>query len=375
MTELHVMVGGDVIPHRPMLLPVERLRAALDPLAPLLADADVAVANYETATGGTERFTGAHNMSLAAPADWLAEAGTRFHVMTVANNHACDLGRAGFDATLAAAKSAGVIAVGGDGARDPWQPRVIDEHDGRRVCAVGWTTFVNAEGKACKASGELAMADFDRKGKVAIELAVQRARRSGCDGVVAIFHGGKEYVGPIWGVREQARAAAEAGADAVVVHHPHVPAPVVVLLTRDGRKVPVFESVGNLLSNQGESYEFPNFPESQQHLIAQNAWTRLGVLADLTWSWPAAAAAHDRPSFTYGYHLTWTDNDHAQHRADPMPHISTRPLDPVSDRRLIDRLSSDARGPVRLFTDPCWLEASHTRCVMSDGSTLAAVGM
>ena len=372
-TDLHVIIGGDLLPHRPMLLPVERLRAGLDPLRSLLASADVAMANYETATGGTERFSGKHNMSLAAPEAWLAEAGTFFHAVTVANNHACDLGRSGLSATLAAAKDVGVVAVGGDAGHDPWQPRVIDEKDGRKVCAVAWTTFVNAEGKACKASGELAIAGFDRKGNLAIESAIVRARRSGCDGVVAIFHGGEEYVGPIWGVREQAKVAADAGADVVVIHHPHVPAPAVVLVTRDGRKVPVFESVGNLLSNQGESYELPSFPVSKTHLIAQNAWTRLGVLADLTWSWPTGAPFHQRPAFTYGYHLTWTENDHAQHRADPMPHIATRPLDPIADRALINRLSSDERGPVRLFTDPCWLESSGARCVMSEGPSPAAL--
>jgi len=368
-TELHVIIGGDLLPHRPMLLPVERLHAALEPLAPLLATADVAVSNYETATGGTELFRGAHNMSLAVPDAWLAEAGTFFHAITVANNHACDLGRGGLTATLAAAKQAGVVAVGGDAGRDPWQPRVIDEKDGRKVCAVAWTTFVNAEGHACKASGELAIAGFDHKGSLAIELAVARARRSGCDGIVAIFHGGEEYVGPTLGVREQAKIAADAGADVVIVHHPHVPAPTEVIVTRDGRKVPVFESVGNLLSNQGESYELPNSPVSKTRLIAQNAWTRLGVLADLRWSWPAAAPFHERSSFTYGYHLTWTENDHLQHRADPMPHIATRPLDPKIDHALILRLSSDEQGPIRLFTDPCWLEASGARCVMREAAS------
>jgi poly-gamma-glutamate synthesis protein (capsule biosynthesis protein) len=305
-------------------------------------------------------------MSLAAPSEWLAEVGTRFHAVTVANNHACDLGRAGLSATLAAAKELGITAVGGDADHDPWRARVIDERDGRKVCAVAWTTFVNAEGKACKGSGELAIAGFDHKGRVAIEAAVSRARQSGCDGVVAIFHGGEEYVGPVWGVREQAKVAADAGADAVVVHHPHVPAPAMVVIARDGRKVPIFESVGNLLSNQGESYTLPNFPVSSKHLIAQNAWTRLGVLADLSWSWPVDAAAHERPTFSYGYHLTWTDNDHLANRADPMPHIATRPLDPALDHALIERLSSDRRGPIRLFSDPCWLEASGARCVMHE---------
>jgi poly-gamma-glutamate synthesis protein (capsule biosynthesis protein) len=349
-----------------MLSSVERLRAGLAPLDGLLSQADVAIANYETATGNDSRFTGKHNMSLAVPAEWMAEAGSRFHAVTVANNHACDLGRAGLSATLAAAKEAGVTAVGGDMAHDPWQPHVIDEKDGRKVCAVAWTTFVNAEGKACKGSGELAIAGFDKKGRAAIDAAVTRARRTGCDGVVAIFHGGEEYVGPIWGVREQAKVAADAGADVVIIHHPHVPAPAVVVVARDGRKVPVFESVGNLISNQGESYELPNFPVSPKHLIAQNAWTRLGVLADLRWSWPEGASAHEHPTFAYGYHLTWTDNDHAKNRADPMPHISTRPLDPKGDHALIQRLSSDTRGPIRLFTDPCWLEATGVRCVVSD---------
>jgi len=97
------------------------------------------------------------------------------------------------------------------------------------------------------------------------------------------------------------------------------------------------------------------------------------VLADLQWSWPRNAPAHERPTFTYGYHLTWTDNDHVQNRAEPMPHISTRPLDPTTDRALIQRLSTDTRGPVRLFTDPCWLELSGARCVMRDVS--ASFGM
>jgi Bacterial capsule synthesis protein PGA_cap len=364
--DLTVLIGGDLLPHRPMLLSPERLRNGLAPLETLLGSADVAVANYETSTGGTDRFKGEHNMSLAVSPEWLAEVGKTFHALTIANNHACDLGRAGLSATLVAAEKAGVTALGGDLAGEPWKARVIDEKDGRTVCAVAWTTFVNAEGKACKGSGELAMAASDKKGRSVIEAAVARARKDGCDGVVAIVHGGIEYVGPDIGVREQAAAAAEAGADAVVIHHPHVPAPAEVIVTKDGRRVVVFTSVGNLLSNQGESYELQNFPVSSNHLIAQNAWTRLGVLADLRWSWPAGATKSERPTVSYAYHLTWTDNDHVEHRADPMPHISTRPLNPTADETLIRRLERDTSGPVRLFSDPCWVEASRARCVVGE---------
>ena len=215
-------------------------------------------------------------------------------------------------------------------------------------------------GRACKSSGELAVAPLDRRGSLRIEAAVARARAGGCDALVAIFHGGREYAPQIWGPRAQARRAAEAGADAVVIHHPHVPSPLEVLTTKDGRKVPVFESVGNLVSNQGESWKEPYAPSSPEGLISLNAWTRLGVLADLAWTWSASRTA--RPVLTWGYHLVWTENDHAYHRDDPMPRIQVRPVDPAADRALLDRLSRDPLGPSPLLADACWLEAGGARC-------------
>jgi poly-gamma-glutamate synthesis protein (capsule biosynthesis protein) len=255
-----------------------------------------------------------------------------------------------------------VIALGAD-EKSPWQPRVLVEKDGKRVCAVAWTTFVNTEARACPASGKLALAGQDALGTRAIVRAIGGARASGCDATIAIFHGGKEYETQSFGALPQARIAAEAGADAVIVHHPHVPSPVHVYETRDGRQVPVFVSVGNLVSNQGESYRSELPPVSPEHYVSLNAWTRLGVIADLEWAWPIGGGLRERPSLAYGYHLTWTENEHAVNRATPMPRITVRPLDPTEDRPLIDRLSTDADGPTPLFEDPCWIERGVTRCV------------
>ncbi len=355
---VRLIVAGDALPHRPMLLPPERLRDALTPLAQLLSEPDVAVANYETATGDPAVF-GKTSINLAAPPTWMAElARAHLTALTIANNHACDLGRPGLDATLAAARDLDVTPLGAD-ADDPWRPRVLAEKDGHRVCAVAWTTFVNGQAASCGKSHELAVAPFDRRGTARIEHAVAKARKDGCSAVVAIFHGGREYAPQVWGSRLQARRAAEAGADAVIIHHPHIPEPVDVVTTRDGRRVPVFESVGNLVSNQGESWQMPDFPESRQRLVSRNAWTRLGMLADLEWTWPAG---EERPALTWGFHLVWTENDHALDRGDPMPRIAVRPLDPTADRALIDRLSSDEQGPKGLLSDGCWLEASGKRC-------------
>jgi hypothetical protein len=363
-TSIRVMVAGDLLPHRPMLLPPERVRDALAPLAPLLSAADVAVANYETATGDPHNFL--HDtISLAAPPDWMAEvAHARFGAITVANNHACDLGRAGLQQTLATARDLDLVSLGADTV-DPWRAQVIASKDGHRVCAVAWTTFVNARGPACVKSHEIALAPFDKRGLERIERAITRARGEGCEAVIAILHGGREYAPQIWGPRLQARRAAEVGADAVVIHHPHVPSGIDVVTTRDGRRVPVFESVGNLLSNQGESWKMPLFPESREHLISLNAWTRLGVIADLEWTWQGTGtgtARAEHPVLSWGYHLLWTENEHAENRKDPMPRISVRPLDPTGDRALIDRLSSDEQGPKGLLSDACWLESGGPRC-------------
>ena len=358
--KLRILVGGDLMPHRPRLLAPESISTALAPLSELLRAADASVANYETATGDPRIF-GEKAISLAASPAWMGEVRRAgWNALAVANNHACDLGKAGLERTIAATSDLGVVALGADSS-DPWKAKVLVEKSGHRVCAVAWTTFVNAEGRACKGSGELAIAAFDRRGTDRIERAIQRARAGGCDAVVAILHGGREYAPQIWGPRLQARRAAEAGADAVVIHHPHVASPVDMVSTRDGRRVPVFASVGNLVSNQGESWRLPMRPESRENLISLNAWTRLGVLADLEWTWPSETA-DARPTLTWGFHLLWTENDHAYHRDDPLPRIVVRPVDPTNDRALLDRLETDDRGPKSLLVDSCWIEASEKRC-------------
>lgn len=351
---LRVIVGGDLIPHRPSLVTPASIRAALAPLAPTFAQADVVVANYEAATGDVDAKS--FRLAYAAPHGWLEElpkAGIK--ALTVANNHACDLSTEGLDATLTAAQHGGVIAIGGD-AHDPWAARPIVESGGKRVCAVAWTTLMNAE-SACARTVRLAIARTDKKGTAQIDTAISRAK-SWCDATVAIIHGGDEYVAQRKEVMEQARHAADAGADAVIIHHPHIASPVVVHATRDGRKVPLFASVGNLASNQGESWKPSMFPvlRENRRLVCVNGWTRMGVLADLAFEFPAK----DATKLEWGFHLTWTENEHANDHAIAVPKIETRLLDPEKDAEVVAKLSEDERGPVDLFDDPCWAERQVT---------------
>src|SRR5580704_9061894 len=71
---LRVLVGGDVLPHRPRLLPAARIAAALAPLRSLFAEADATIANYETATGNPSALTDASkNIALPAPSPWMGD--------------------------------------------------------------------------------------------------------------------------------------------------------------------------------------------------------------------------------------------------------------------------------------------------------------
>lgn len=345
---LRVLVGGDLIPHRPSLVEPSAALAALAPLEDLFRGADAVVANYETATGALTKK--AFRLAYAAPPAWLAalpSAGVT--AVTVANNHACDLGTDGLAATLATGEASGLALIGADASGDAWAPRVLVELGSKRVCAVAWTTLVNAEG-GCAKSPHLAVATSNAAGQKRIAAALVRARHT-CDATVAVIHGGVEYVPQTPVMMSMARSAAELGADAVVIHHPHVASPVVVHRSKDGRQVPIFASVGNLVSNQGESWK-PTMQAAlaeNRRMVCVNGWTRLGVLADLSFDFRGS------PRLDWGFHLLWTDNEHAENRA-LVPKIATRVLDPEADTGLVSRLSQDPKGPVALFEDRCWLE-------------------
>lgn len=354
---VRIVVGGDVMPHAPVLADAERLRAALAPLAPTFRAADRALLNFEGGIVPDARPLERAPMVHLARGELLsAFAASGVTALTAANNHACDAGDEGLGALLAAGERAGVAVVGVDD-DDVWEARVVAQRGATTVCALAFTSFVNAREARCSASPRVAV--LDRGGPRArarkIELALERASKR-CTATIAIGHTGEEYERQSSHGLALARAAAEAGAAAVVLHHPHVPGPVVVHATRDGRAVPIFTTVGNLLSNQGGSWQLsdPPLPPGGKRPVAKNAWTRVGVLADLTFA--------EGEDVGYGAHLTWTEQLGTTSLG-PDARVRVRLVDPVLDVRLLERLKSQP-GPGRaLLDDPCWLEASGHGCV------------
>jgi poly-gamma-glutamate capsule biosynthesis protein CapA/YwtB (metallophosphatase superfamily) len=208
---------------------------------PLLRRAAVVLANLEGPLARKARRMPRTFSYRARPkaAGYLARAG--IGVVTLANNHLLDCGRAGVRETFRALRRAGVAYVGaGRNAAEAHVP-VIREADGLRVGLLGY--YWNRRTAATDSKPGSAMDPRE-----ALEADI-RALRARVDRIVVTFHWGVPYVRePAPEDRAKARFAVDCGADAVIGHHPHIVQPLEVYYNR-----PIFYSVGNLILGSGNS--------------------------------------------------------------------------------------------------------------------------
>lgn len=208
----------------------DRHRSFAGPLAPAdpfadvteLLEADLVVGNLESPVmfeipkrspiRDGFRF-GASEPAVAA----LAEAG--FTVMSVANNHANDLGREGLEQTPDVLRAHGITAVGAAQAEGSPLRVVTLEHRGWRIGLVSATTYLN---HAPKPGDPAVPVIAVSKLKRALVPLVEQARADH-DLVIVLLHWGQERrERPEPAQIHAAHAFIDAGADLVIGHHPHV---------------------------------------------------------------------------------------------------------------------------------------------------------
>ncbi|HNZ04020.1 MAG TPA: CapA family protein [Myxococcota bacterium] len=213
-----------------------------EPVGPRIQAADLAVANLECPiTGGPI----SHYPRFNGPPEYLqALRSVGFDVLTLANNHAMDKGLEGFGATFGNVVGAGMLPAG-----DGRPVRVIVK--GRTVSILSVTMLAN-QGANWKVP-EGRVGPYLVRYRLADERAglVKRVREMALDSdlVVVSFHWGIEYVRdpPRW-IRAWARELAEAGADVIIGHHPHVAGPIEWITREDGKQTLVAYSLGNFSS-------------------------------------------------------------------------------------------------------------------------------
>ena len=196
-------------------------RHALDPIAPLLSSADIAVVNLETAVtnGGTPT---SKDFTFRAPTTaFAALRGAGVDVASMANNHGLDYGLVGLRDSLTAAKRYHfpVIGIGLDDtvAYRPFRRTV----NGQRVAIIGATQVLDDELISAWTAGPDKPGLASAKDVPRLVRAV-RAARATSDTVVVFLHWGVELRQcPSPDQRALAKQLVAAGADVVVGGHAH----------------------------------------------------------------------------------------------------------------------------------------------------------
>ena len=184
--------------------------ALLCDIAPLLQSADATFANLE---GTLIEQPGGAALFAAPPEAAAALRQSGVTVVHLANNHVYDFGPTGLASTLAAVAGANLAALGAGS--DAGASRRLVPTDGRGV-RVGWLGC----GRTLLPQGAGARFwEFDEQELLG---AIRKARPS-VDVLIASVHIGYMYLDyPHPDHRAMAQRCAAAGADLVLMHHPHV---------------------------------------------------------------------------------------------------------------------------------------------------------
>jgi len=193
----------------------------LDPIEPILGQADLAVVNLETAVTNGGAAAGKTFVFRTPPSAFGALRGGSVDVATMANNHGLDFGEAGLRDSLAAAKRYRfpVIGIGLDD-RQAYRPfrRTIN---GQRIAVIGATQVLDDHLISSWSAGPTKPGLASAKNVPRLVREVRAARQTS-DTVAVYLHWGVELVQcPTTDQRTLAKQLVAAGADVVVGGHAH----------------------------------------------------------------------------------------------------------------------------------------------------------
>lgn len=240
-------------------------------IKPFVEAADLAMVNMETtfSTGGPD-YSGYWGSFCAPDSLAAAVAGAGFDVAFTCNNHSLDYGGVdGVIRTVKVLRNNGLTVAGSQADQNEKRSVIVDVK-GVKVGIVAYTYETSQYGTGHSLNGSY-MSDaatqylntfrFDYSGsgvvccdedKAAIVRQIEWCRSEGADVVVCYFHWDhtNEYVLNVTSLQHDlAQAAANAGADIIFGSHPHIVQEMEILSVGE-RKVPVYYSLGNLISNQ-----------------------------------------------------------------------------------------------------------------------------
>ncbi|MEZ4314501.1 MAG: CapA family protein [Polyangiaceae bacterium] len=240
-----LIAGGDVCMGRSMGQEIlkDPSYGAFASIARVLSAADIRFVNLESQLSDQKGETQSPTQKLVftgppGGAEALARGG--IDIVSLANNHMWDYGQSAFLETLANLERAKVKYAGAGRTRERAYGAEVVSVEGFQVAFLAFTDIWN-QGALSRHPAKEHVAEARREAVVA---AIRGARAlAGVTKVVVSYHGGEEYVNaPLQRAIDLHRAAIDAGADAVIGHHPHVAQGIEIYKGK-----PIFYSLGNFL--------------------------------------------------------------------------------------------------------------------------------
>ncbi len=223
---------------------------AFQRIIPMLEAPDLTMANSESIIGGAElglstypAFNSPHEVG-----DIMKESG--IDVVSMANNHALDKGEAGVRGAVQYWDSIGVEHTGAALSKKERDTLPVVERNGISFAFAAFTYGTNGY-RPPPGKGYL----VNYLDKAAVKQAIAAAK-SVADVAVISLHFGNEYERlPNAFQQEWVQFAADAGADIIVGHHPHVLQPPAWITGKNGNKAFAIYSLGNFYSGQEGLYK------------------------------------------------------------------------------------------------------------------------
>ncbi|OQA82996.1 MAG: Capsule biosynthesis protein CapA [Lentisphaerae bacterium ADurb.Bin242] len=216
--EKTVFLTGDLIPREKAEINLVRgkVEAVFGTVLPEIRSSDLAVTNLETAltfAGTPIRKFGPALRADPASLPGLVKAG--FTVFSLANNHSRDFGDEAFLETMRHIQDAGArFAGGGKNRAEAALPLRLT------LGSFRLSIFAAALDQPCSATEETPGSNPLNPAALAAAIADEKPD---ADFILVTIHDGKEHIPfPSRRVRENCRAFIDAGASAVVGHHPHI---------------------------------------------------------------------------------------------------------------------------------------------------------
>ncbi len=255
-----ILSAGTTYPHKPQLQQAHLgggkydFTPSFEIIAPLIREADLAIATLEAAQAGLEYgITSYPNFN--APIE-LSEAlkGAGFDIFNTANNHIMDRGYDGLMDTLDNVRALGIKTFGTSKSWEERDKPLIVDLNGIKVGLISYTYNIN--GVTVPEGHEYAInyiKDFYTLEPIISDI--EKTRSAGADLIALYLHMGEEYLHePTPYQKEMVRELTTAGADMIIGTHSHVPQPLewisVELPDGSTRKSLVIYTLGNFCTNQ-----------------------------------------------------------------------------------------------------------------------------